>query len=643
MTWNVAPECISGILLLILIIYLHQGVYVSTTRDRMFRFAAYVVLLSITVNLISTYMIHYYEFFPHSVVMAVTSLYYVLTPMIPLLYLYYTISILYYNYSFARINKYWHLMAIPYILYLIVLLLNPFLHNVFCILPGQGYVQEEHVRLPYVVFFLYCLFVIILTLITRKRVEKKIYRVPLFFVFISLLFIIVQSFMPEVMLTGTAGFTTIFILYLYLQNHRLSADELTGLLNRNMLYHILENGIKTKSAFSFFVISLQNFKGINGRLGMKKGDAILLNISKYLCANFPQQNVYRYSGDEFAVLTKATEKKDLEKMIEAILQRFSHSWDIGGVECLVEVRVALVNYPKAGTTAEALINAMDYTLADAKKHDSGQLHFYDEKTKNAMLRKQGIQNALQNALENDGFELHYQPIWSVKKQCFDQAEALLRLKPTEMGALYPDEFIPIAEESGLIVDITYLVLEKSCALLNKLDRLGDSRAEFKCISVNFPFMQFMQNGLQERILEILNRHSLSPERLKIEITERTLVEDFIIVKEFMKTMGEKGVRFGLDDFGVGYSNIETLLLIPFDVIKMDRSLVWSTASNENFAKFFKHMVNSFIGLGRNVVAEGVETEAQLNHVINSGCQEIQGYYFAKPMPEDTLVNFLLSR
>lgn len=640
MSWNIAPEWVSGVLIGILILYSSRGAYVNITRDRMFRTMSYVALLSISSNLLSTYMIYAYQQLPHLLVMAVTTIYFALTPLTPMVYMFYSICILYYNYSFERIHPKWRWLSVPYFVYLVMLLLNPFVHNIFCVLPGQGYVQQRYISAPYYVFYFYCLATMLLAIVSRKRTESRITRLVLTFPLIALCFIVVQLIVPQVILTGTAAFTTMLILFLYLQNQRLVGDELTGLLNRKMFISMLSTVAKSGRHFAILIISLRDFKNVNMRFGTGNGDKLLCLVAKYLSTLVSPRQLYRFSGDEFALLLREAPNESAEAVIEKLQHRFTRVWPLDGLECLLNVNFAVVRCPEAGKDADTLMSAIDYTLMGTKLQPNSDVFYYQATVREAHLRRREVAKLLKKAVENDEMIVYYQPIWSCKTQRFTQAEALLRMKPTPIGSLYPDEFIPIAEESGIIVEMTYQVLEKVCATIAALDALQDERVRLESISVNFSFVQFMQPHVEQRIMAILDRYSVSPSRIKIELTERVLVGDLPLVSSFMSRMHQQGLRFELDDFGTGFSNLSTLLALPLDVIKLDKSLVWSAMRHDERNDFMRCLVHGLHAIHISVIAEGVETEAHKNNIISFGCSAIQGFYFCKPMPQEQMIVFL---
>ena len=245
---------------------------------------------------------------------------------------------------------------------------------------------------------------------------------------------------------------------------------------------------------------------------------------------------------------------------------------------------------------------------------------------------------LKEKIADRSFEMYYQPIYSVADGAFSYAESLMRIPNSPMGPIYPSEFIPIAEETGLIIDITYIMLEKVCRFINRLLEKG---IPIQSIHVNFSAIQFSQTDLKEKVLEIIRENQTPMSAIKIEFTESTLAENTQVVSKFAVEMEKHGIKMGLDDFGTGYSNIASVINIPFGTVKLDKSLVWVSEKNKKSALAVKNLSHTFQELGMTVVAEGVETEEQRKLVVDFGIDQIQGFYYAKPMPEDQMEDFMI--
>lgn len=244
---------------------------------------------------------------------------------------------------------------------------------------------------------------------------------------------------------------------------------------------------------------------------------------------------------------------------------------------------------------------------------------------------------LEKNLRDNSFSVFYQPIISTSTGKYTVAESLLRIPDSPIGPLYPNEFIPIAEETGMIVEITYQILDKVCGFINRLSR---ENIEFDGVHVNFSGRQFSQIGLAEKVAEIIEKNQTPFSRIKIEITESILAENAEAVEEFSLEMQKRGVLIELDDFGTGYSNIVSVMNTPLDTVKLDKSLIWSAMEKRETAAMVKSLSTVFHEMGLQVLAEGVENEEQETFVKSCGIDYIQGFYFSRPLPEEEAFSFI---
>lgn len=236
---------------------------------------------------------------------------------------------------------------------------------------------------------------------------------------------------------------------------------------------------------------------------------------------------------------------------------------------------------------------------------------------------------LEYALEHDGFEIYYQPLYTVRDGSFTEAEALVRLKGPDGALIPPDRFIPAAERTGRIAEIGRLVLERACGFLRDL---LSRRAGIDAVSVNLSVAQLMEKGAVPRLLEIIRESGISPNRILFEITESILIRNYAAVSEKIRRLHEAGVQFALDDFGTGYSNIANVIDLPFDIVKIDKSLIWDSVKNRRCNRMIRDLTKTFHNIDLTVTAEGVETEEHDRFVRQCGCDKIQGFRYARPMP-----------
>lgn len=640
MRWNIAAESISLVMLGIIWVYARKGSHLPTLKNKIFQWCLLVTFSAILTNILSTIMIYQYEYIPIWLTWIVTSVYFVLTPLMGLTYFLYTVSVIYMDMDQAK--KVIGIGLIPGAGYTLLILVNPFTRNIFDINSQNGYSRGSWVFTTYLVFYIYCLASIVVTVCNRKKIEAEIYGILAAFPVLAVLVIFVQQLYPDVILSGSAATCALLIIYLHLQNKQISLDYLTNIPNRQELLNMI--GLTIKKApdkeFYLLVVSLRDFRQINNTCGQQKGDVFLKEVSQFLCRTGPAGNVYRFSGDEFALLFLQPDKDELTQCISRIQERMSGPWQVDEYRFVLPAVMGIFYHTGDEDTLEKIINSVECAVARAKEGKHGQVCYCDRAMLEKMERKRRIIQILKQQLTEPDFEMYYQPIYSVKSGEFLYAESLMRIPKSPIGPIYPSEFIPIAEETGLIVDITYIMLDKVCKFINRLIETG---IEVGAVHVNFSGIQFSRPDLADRVLEIVQKNGTPMPALEIEFTESTLAESTQVVTDFAVQMLERGIKMGLDDFGTGYSNIATVIHIPFGTVKLDKSLVYAAMNSEKSALAIRNLTRTFKALGMKVIAEGVENEEQKNMVVEFGADQIQGFYYARPMPEDETVEFMLQK
>lgn len=640
MRWNIAAESISLVMLGIIWVYARKGSHLPTLKNKVFQWCLLVTFSAILTNILSTNMIYQYEYIPAWLTWIVTSVYFVLTPLMGLTYFLYTVSVIYTDMDQAK--KVIGIGLIPGAGYTLLILINPFTRNIFDINSQNGYSRGSWVFTTYLVFYIYCLASIVVTVCNRKKIETEIYGILAAFPVLAVLVIFVQQLYPNVILSGSAATCALLIIYLHLQNKQISLDYLTNIPNRQELLNMIGLTIKRapEKKFYLLVVSLRDFRQINNTCGQQKGDVFLKEVSQFLCRTGPAGNVYRFSGDEFALLFLQPDKDELTQCISRIQERMSGPWQVDEYRFVLPAVMGIFYHTGDEDTLEKIINSVECAVARAKEGKHGQVCYCDRAMLEKMERKRRIIQILKQQLTEPDFEMYYQPIYSVKSGEFLYAESLMRIPKSPIGPIYPSEFIPIAEETGLIVDITYIMLDKVCKFINRLIETG---IEVGAVHVNFSGIQFSRPDLADRVLEIVQKNGTPMPALEIEFTESTLAESTQVVTDFALQMLERGIKMGLDDFGTGYSNIATVIHIPFGTVKLDKSLVYAAMNSEKSALAIRNLTRTFKALGMKVIAEGVENEEQKNMVVEFGADQIQGFYYARPMPEEETVEFMLQK
>jgi diguanylate cyclase (GGDEF)-like protein/PAS domain S-box-containing protein len=433
--------------------------------------------------------------------------------------------------------------------------------------------------------------------------------------------------------------------------HRLAYyDALTHLPNRRLFQERLSQALAatTRSHFfgAIFFIDLDKFKELNDTRGHDVGDLLLIQVSERLRAVVREEDtVARQGGDEFIILleklkTNAKEAAYLAKQIgEKLFDAMSKPFILNEYEYYCKLSIGIELFNKTDI-AEDLFKHADIAMYQAKKSGGNQLLFFDPAMQYILDLRITMEHELKQALESNQFRLYYQP-QTDSRHGVTGVEALIRWQHPTHGLILPNDFIPLAEETGLIISIGLWVLQQACAQLKAWE--ADEHTCHLRIAINVSARQFRQSDFVTLVEKTLEVSGANPKLLKLELTESLVVENVQDTIEKMQTIKRLGVHFSMDDFGTGYSSLSYLAKLPLDQLKIDRSFVMNLPENKNDAMITKTIIAMGVGLGMNVVAEGIETLDQLKFLKDHGCHAYQGYLFSRPLDIDTLSVYLLDK
>jgi diguanylate cyclase (GGDEF)-like protein/PAS domain S-box-containing protein len=418
-------------------------------------------------------------------------------------------------------------------------------------------------------------------------------------------------------------------------NHLAHHDQLTGLPNRVLLEDRMRQAIqrakRNRQKVAVLMVDIDYFKRINDSLGHTAGDQLLDSVAKKLCSAVRQTDtVARMGGDEFViVMPEFRDERDAERCAEAILQKVSTPTMLGNREVNVTVSVGLCIFPDCAADADALLKNADAALYEAKENGRNAFHVFNQSMVVATADKLEFEHDLRHALINGELSLHYQPQVSCITGEVIGVEALLRWHHPRRGSISPSHFIPLAEATGMIVPIGEWAIRMAC---HEGKELQDSLGRELVIAVNLSPRQFRQRNLAAQVEAALKESGLSAHCLEIEITEQTLMSNSATTNETLVQLRKLGVKIAIDDFGTGFSSFSYLLQYEVDRLKIDRSFVNRSADDPNAAAIVRAIISMAHGLNLKVVAEGVETNGQLNFLLRRRCDEAQGFYFGEPVP-----------
>lgn len=425
-------------------------------------------------------------------------------------------------------------------------------------------------------------------------------------------------------------------------------DHLTGLGNRRKFYQLLEETIEsskeTGNSFSILQLDFDSFKEINDNFGHSVGDLLIIEAAKRIqnCISNTDDKVTRLSGDEFMlIIYNSTHRNVLDLYAKKIKTVLSNVYYLLDNEIHTSVSIGITSYPEDATSSEQLVNNVDQAMFHSKKMGKNRFSYFTHSMKNEIIFRNNTIKDLRTAIKENQFELYYQPIIDLKSNKITKAEALVRWNHPTRGMISPDKFIPLAEETGLIIEIGEWIFKESVAETVKIKAmLGDN---FQ-MSINTSPLQYGKNGMNvsDWFSHIITS-GLSGKNIALEITEGILMESNDSIKNKLYNLRDLDVQISIDDFGTGYSSLSYLKKFDIDFLKIDRSFVMNLSKNSDDLVLIQAIIIMAHKLGCRVIAEGIENEIQRSILAEEGCDFGQGYFFSKPLPAKDFIDLLKQR
>ena len=422
-------------------------------------------------------------------------------------------------------------------------------------------------------------------------------------------------------------------------------DLLTKLPNRALLRDRLSLAIsqakRDSESLAVMFLDLDRFKNINDSLGHMIGDELLQQVSTRLKECIREgDTLARFGGDEFTLMLPKlhNEREDASKLAKKITNTLKQPFTVDGHELYVSASIGIAMYPQDGTNIENLIKHADVAMYHVKGQGKNGYQFYSNEMNVPYIEKLSLDTGIHKALDNNEFNLVYQPQINLRTGEIVGVEALLRWDHPEHGSVSPAEFIPFAEESGLIVDIGLWVLKSACAELSQWRLAGLPEIR---MSINISARQLMEEYIVSDILTVLKDYDIPGHVLELEITENAIMDDMDSVIRKLNELSNEGITIAIDDFGTGYSSLSYLHKLPIQTLKIDRTFLKESRINKGDNTIINTIVAMAKGLNLNVIAEGVETQMQLDYLREIECSEAQGFLFGKPLPPDVISQLLI--
>jgi diguanylate cyclase (GGDEF)-like protein/PAS domain S-box-containing protein len=422
-------------------------------------------------------------------------------------------------------------------------------------------------------------------------------------------------------------------------------DVLTGLPNRCLLYNRIEQQItiaqRDQQKFALVFIDLDRFKYVNDSMGHAVGDQLLQAVATRLLEQVREgDTVSRIGGDEFVILLRDTDDDGAAHVARNLLEKLSAPCKLNGVSISTSATIGISLFPENGLDTGTLVQHADVAMYRAKDEGRNRFRFFTNEMNSRIKRIFTLEKDLRLALERDEFVLFFQPQMDSASGRICGAEALIRWNHPETGRISPTEFIPVAEETGLIIPIGEWVLRTTCRKIAAWRQQGMQPFP---VAINLSLRQLLQPNFAQLVTSMMTEYSLLPNELELEFTESIMLSEAQIALDFMIDMRNLGIRLSIDDFGTGYSSLSFLNKMPVHKLKIDQSFIREIQTDQNDGAIVRSIIDLGHHFNLSVIAEGVETPEQMDYVKSLGCDEIQGYLFSRPLPDDEFEKFVYER
>jgi len=511
---------------------------------------------------------------------------------------------------------------------------TPLTKHVFYYSVESGYAHGPGFILLYVAAAVYMLGTVTIMIWHRKELSSWQCVSVLFYVSTTLIGILIQIFTPHILMLQFVASLSLLLLYMSLENAENDEDKYLGVYNRRGFEKKIPEFIHRENRFHVLVVNITNYQSLREVVGMNFCQVMLRQYATFLKTTMKGTDLFYVSEGKFALLIES-KSEILQKVLADIRAKVTNVVQLDGMNIQPETVILQLDYPTEVKSVEDIMDSIDYSL-DVPFENPGKVLHLSGEILNSRRREGHVQQVMQQALANNTFQVYYQPIYSTVEKRYTSAEALIRLYDESMGFISPDEFIPMAEKNGMILKIGEFVFRSVCEMMAR-EKIWEKGIEY--VEVNLSVVQCMQEDICEMLYGIMDEYGVPYNCVNLEVTETTLARD--ILWATMERMSVGGVTFSLDDYGTGYSNLTNVLKHPFHIIKLDKSMIWYAMENEAAMRALKHTVVMMRDLGMHIVAEGVETEEQMNILTQIGCEYLQGYYFSRPVPEKEFLEKLV--
>ncbi len=527
-------------------------------------------------------------------------------------------------------------VIVPYTIDLVMTLSSPLTGIMYTIDENLVYHPGWGIMYAYVVSFIYLIAGAGCAIVGRKNLRRRERFVIFFFTVTMLVCFIIQIAFQTILITMFGCMICILTATFTLENPTYYEDQQLGVYNLLAFQTLVKKSISDNRQFTVLGVYVEGMADIRELIGIHNVGLVLRDLVEFFSHIGDKNSLFRISDNTFAFILYEGEA-EVDMYTRKISTRFNEAFGPENANVRLFATMSRFAFPGDVKTSEGTMDLLEYSLSKASERGGSSVLTASEKLLNEKKRTGQVLQVIQNALAEKRFSIYYQPIYSVELGGFNSAEALLRLYDDELGFISPDEFIPIAEKKGLIISLGDYVFRETCRYIseNKIWQKG-----IKYIDINLSPIQCNQPDLADKYIAMMDEFHIDYSMISLEITETSGIMSGRTFRKNMQKLIDKGVRFSLDDYGTGYSNIATLVDYPFSIIKLDKTMLWSAMKNDNAMVILRQTVRMIKQMGLELIAEGVETEEQAQILTYYGCDFFQGFFYAKPQAGEAFIKVL---
>ncbi|MEA4919596.1 MAG: GGDEF domain-containing protein [Clostridiaceae bacterium] len=634
---SLSAEYLALVLIVVLLLQFFDNGRPQTYFSRFFCWCLTLAIVSLTLNCISVYAINNFAGYSSLIIVLNTFYYCSAILLCSAFALYLFERLLYHSDNLKCLKMVKIIIILSSIVGLSVTFFNSVTGWIFYLDQNGVYHQGAANQIVYFFAAFYIALWGACFIRNRQIIDRCIKKIMYFGAPLVLLIIIFKLIFPSIIINGTITAYVALMIFICFESHKVETDSLTVLSNRGSFLVDIRNRILQNDSFVIMLVSIHHFSAINRSFGYHVGDNVLYAVARWLEFSFRSSKVFRFGPTTFAIMSPYTDPNQMGRDVYILQQRFAQMWNVGDGSCRLNAHFIDLTRKNEQWSLAQIIEFLEYMQRTSKELSNQHISF-NKDIFNELEREKYLIFYMREAIEQQLFEVWYQPIYYNKTDNFSTAEALVRLKDKDGTYISPSEFIPIAESNAMIDSISWIVLDNVCAFLSQNPDMS-----IDSVSVNLAMTQLTDRNLPARLSILMDKWGIAHDRIKFEITERVFASDAILVQEVLRDMVDQGFSFYLDDFGVGYSNFSNMMMFPFECIKLDKSLMDAMKTNDKSCLIVSTLINLFHKSGTYVVAEGIETFELAQKLIDLGADYLQGFYYARPMPKPEILDLLRPR